>query len=305
MPKRQKIICITGGKGGTGKTLVAVNLAVMFRNEGFKVLLIDGDVENPNSYLLLNGKLEDGEEVPFFVPKIDEERCTKCGLCAENCLSHALLYIKDAVPIPVLNLCSGCKLCYKICPPKAIIADSRIIGNLYKTQIKNIDLLIGELIPSEARSAVIVKALMEKLDIILDDNPSKYDIIIFDTAPGAHCDVEELIQHADYIIPVTEPTKFGQLDLFRIIDLIKLLKKQFKVIVNRSNLLGFKQEFFDELKESNIQLLGDIPLDKDIVQSYCEGTPLMGDNSFNKSGEGYKAFMQIYKNLIKWSEIKA
>ncbi|MFW9771704.1 MAG: AAA family ATPase [Candidatus Thorarchaeota archaeon] len=305
MPKRQKIICITGGKGGTGKTLVAVNLAVMYRNEGFKVLLIDGDVENPNSYLLLNGKLEDGEEVPFFVPKIDEERCTKCGLCAENCLSHALLYIKDAVPIPVLNLCSGCKLCYKICPPKAIIADSRIIGNLYKTQIKNIDLLIGELIPSEARSAVIVKALMEKLDIILDDNPSKYDIIIFDTAPGAHCDVEELIQHADYIIPVTEPTKFGQLDLFRIIDLIKLLKKQFKVIVNRSNLLGFKQEFFDELKESNIQLLGDIPLDKDIVQSYCEGTPLMGDNSFNKSGEGYKAFMQIYKNLIKWSEIKA
>ncbi|MFX1234603.1 MAG: AAA family ATPase, partial [Promethearchaeota archaeon] len=231
MPKRQKIICITGGKGGTGKTLVAVNLAVMYRNEGFKVLLIDGDVENPNSYLLLNGKLEDGEEVPFFVPKIDEERCTKCGLCAENCLSHALLYIKDAVPIPVLNLCSGCKLCYKICPPKAIIADSRIIGNLYKTQIKNIDLLIGELIPSEARSAVIVKALMEKLDIILDDNPSKYDIIIFDTAPGAHCDVEELIQHADYIIPVTEPTKFGQLDLFRIIDLIKLLKKQFKVIV--------------------------------------------------------------------------
>ncbi|MFW9782448.1 MAG: AAA family ATPase [Candidatus Heimdallarchaeota archaeon] len=305
MPKRQKIICITGGKGGTGKTLVAVNLAVMYRNEGFKVLLIDGDVENPNSYLLLNGKLEDREEVPFFVPKIDEERCTKCGLCAENCLSHALLYIKDAVPIPVLNLCSGCKLCYKICPPKAIIADSRIIGNLYKTQIKNIDLLIGELIPSEARSAVIVKALMEKLDIILDDNPSKYDIIIFDTAPGAHCDVEELIQHADYIIPVTEPTKFGQLDLFRIIDLIKLLKKQFKVIVNRSNLLGFKQEFFDELKESNIQLLGDIPLDKDIVQSYCEGTPLMGDNSFNKSGEGYKAFMQIYKNLIKWSEIKA
>ncbi|MFX1234521.1 MAG: hypothetical protein ACFFBY_08155, partial [Promethearchaeota archaeon] len=111
--------------------------------------------------------------------------------------------------------------------------------------------------------------------------------------------------HADYIIPVTEPTKFGQLDLFRIIDLIKLLKKQFKVIVNRSNLLGFKQEFFDELKESNIQLLGDIPLDKDIVQSYCEGTPLMGDNSFNKSGEGYKAFMRIYKNLIKWSEIKA
>ena len=28
--KTPKIICITGGKGGTGKTLCAVNLAIMF-----------------------------------------------------------------------------------------------------------------------------------------------------------------------------------------------------------------------------------------------------------------------------------
>ena len=52
MDKKPKVICVTGGKGGTGKTLVAVNLATMFRNEGKKVLLIDGDVENPNTYLL-------------------------------------------------------------------------------------------------------------------------------------------------------------------------------------------------------------------------------------------------------------
>ncbi|MFX0033383.1 MAG: AAA family ATPase [Candidatus Hodarchaeota archaeon] len=302
MLRRHKVICITGGKGGTGKTLVAVNLAVMFRNNGYNVLLIDGDVENPNTYLLMGGKLENREEVYFFVPKIDELRCTKCGLCAENCLSHALLYIKDAVPIPILNLCSGCKLCYKICPSNAIITDSRVIGNLYKTQINNIDLIIGELIPSEARSAVIVKSLMEKLDIILNDHPNKYDIIIFDTAPGAHCDVEELIQHADYIIPVTEPTRFGKLDLLRIIELIKFLKKQFKVIVNRSTLLGFKEQFLKDLNLEKIQVLGDIPLDKDIVQSYCTGTPLMSDNSFNKNGEGYKAFLQVYENLIKWSE---
>ena len=61
-----KIICITGGKGGTGKTLVAVNLATMFMKKKYKVLLIDGDVENPNTYLLMGGTLNNKKVVEFF-----------------------------------------------------------------------------------------------------------------------------------------------------------------------------------------------------------------------------------------------
>lgn len=300
-----KIICVTGGKGGTGKTLIAVNLATLFKNHGFNVLLVDGDVENPNTYLLMNGKLENSSEVSFFEPKIDEAKCTKCGLCAENCISHALLYIKDAIPIPILNVCSGCKLCYKICPTEAIIADSRVIGFIYSTRVNNIDLLIGELKPSEARSAVIVKVLMEKIDLLLHDKHEKYDVIIFDTAPGAHCDVEELIQRADYVIPVTEPTRFGRLDLLRIIELIDLLNKEYRVIVNRSSLLGFRDQFLNELNDNDIQVLGDIPLDEDIVKSYCIGIPLMDNHSrFDTQGKGYKSFQIIYENLTKWSGMK-
>ena len=124
MADKPKIICVTGGKGGTGKTLIAVNLAIMFKNENKNVLLIDGDVENPNTFLLLGGKLKKGTEVPFFIPKIIEEKCTKCGLCSQHCANHALLHIPDAYPIPMLTVCSGCKLCYKICPTDAIEPDS-------------------------------------------------------------------------------------------------------------------------------------------------------------------------------------
>ena len=92
-------ICVTGGKGGTGKTLVAINLAVMFRDNGKKILLLDGDVENPNTYLLLGTDLEDGKNVHFFIPKVNEDKCTKCGLCAKNCASNAILFVKDAYPI--------------------------------------------------------------------------------------------------------------------------------------------------------------------------------------------------------------
>ncbi|MFX1305163.1 MAG: AAA family ATPase [Promethearchaeota archaeon] len=302
--KNSKIICITGGKGGTGKTLCAVNLAVMFKNEGKKVLLIDGDVENPNTYLLLNGRLENKREVPFFKPKIIENKCSKCGLCAQNCLSNALLYVKEAFPIPILTVCSGCQLCYKICPENAIEADLKTIGWIYSTEINGLSLLLGELKPSEARSAAVVEALLEKLEEILEDDSEKYDMIILDTAPGAHCDVELLIDIADVAIPITEPTRFGKLDLIRIMELIKLLSKESRVIVNRSSLLGFKDQFLKELEEEHIKILGDIPLDSDIVESYCQGTPIMDNNTeFDREGAGYVAFTKIFENLKKWLEI--
>ena len=301
MPRKPKIICVTGGKGGTGKTLVAVNLATMFKNDGYNVLLIDGDVENPNTFLLLGGILENQKEVPFFKPKIIEEKCTKCGLCAENCAPHALLHIKDSIPIPMLVLCSGCQLCYKICPAYAIEPDLKTIGWIYSTKVNGISLLIGELKPGEARSAAVVDALLEILDEICGKQQVKYDIIILDTAPGAHCDVELLIGKADFLIPVTEPTIFGKLDLIRIIELIKLLGKKYRAIVNRSSLLGFKDEFLKELEEYNINVLGDIPLDNDIVNSYCQGIPLMELNSeFSKDGKGYKAFEKVFAELLKW-----
>ncbi len=303
---KPKIICITGGKGGTGKTLCAVNIAVMFKNEGYKVLLIDGDVENPNSYLLLNGSLENKREVPFFMPKFNEDKCTRCGICAQNCINHALLYIDDSIPILMSSLCSGCKLCYKICPEKAIEADFKTLGWIYSNEIHGLTLYVGELKPSEARSAGIVEALLETLKDIIKNQPNKFDIVILDTAPGAHCDVELLIDIADVSIPITEPTKFGKLDLKRIIELINLLGKDCKVIINRSSLLGFKDQFIKELQEEDIEILGDIPLDADIVNSYCQGTPIMEKNSgYDIKGAGFLAFNNIFENLKKWLELKA
>jgi len=300
---KPKIICVTGGKGGTGKTLVAVNLAIMIKNRGYKVLLIDGDVENPNTFLLLNAKLKNKTKVLYFLPKIIEDKCTKCGLCAENCETNALLYIKDSYPIPISTVCSGCKLCYKICPTNAIEPDFKVIGWTYTASAFNIDLFLGELKPAEARSAVIVNKLMENLENVIKTEPEKYNIVILDTAPGAHCDVEELINSADFVIPVTEPTRFGKVDLLRIIELIELLKREYKAIVNRSSLLGYKEKFLKELEEKGIEILGDIPLDEEIVSSYCQGIPLMEERSkFDRDGAGYKSFEKIFENLIKWGD---
>ena len=304
MTNKPIIICVTGGKGGTGKTLVAVNLATMFKNDGFKTLLVDGDSENPNTYLLLGGELGKRKEVLFFKPSINEEKCTKCGLCAQNCVPHALLHVKDSYPIPILAVCSGCKLCYKICPTEAIEADYKTVGWIYELSEKGIDLLVGELKPGEARSASVIEALMELLKEKITTE-GDYDVVIIDTAPGAHCDVEELIEEADYVIPVTEPTRFGLSDLIRINELITLLHKEFKVIVNRSTLLGYKNQFFDELADLQLDVIGNIPLHDEVVNSYCAGVPLMENKkSSEKRGPAYSAFLDIFAQVKEWIKIK-
>lgn len=51
---KTKIIAVTSGKGGVGKTNVAVNMAIGYAQQGKKVILIDGDLGLANINVLLN-----------------------------------------------------------------------------------------------------------------------------------------------------------------------------------------------------------------------------------------------------------
>ena len=50
-------IAISSGKGGTGKTFIATNLAVLAAERGSAVTYLDCDVEAPNGHLFLKRKL--------------------------------------------------------------------------------------------------------------------------------------------------------------------------------------------------------------------------------------------------------
>jgi len=81
------LIAIASGKGGTGKTTIAVNLALSLTGE---VCLMDCDVEAPNTHLFLGAEPKKTETVYKPVPRINRDLCNGCGECSSLCRYHAI-----------------------------------------------------------------------------------------------------------------------------------------------------------------------------------------------------------------------
>ncbi|MCF2139442.1 MAG: AAA family ATPase [Candidatus Lokiarchaeota archaeon] len=292
------IIAVTGGKGGTGKTLVATNLAVAFTQSNSRVLLVDCDVENPNTFILLGKSLENklvsSQPIDIFIPKFNKEKCVKCGICQKGCYRHAILQFPEHYPSLMEHLCSGCQVCQRICPHDAIEAGARQIGTKYfiPNAFENLDLLVGELTPSEALSAFIVENLISQATT--PEIMNQYDIIIIDSAPGAHCDVEKILNASDMVISVTEPTPFGEHDLNRILELLRLINKPSYFILNRSNLTNESDFLTKKLSSDITKYLGNIEVDKTIMEDYAKGKPFVQDS---RTFPAKNQFLEIFHKI--------
>jgi len=261
-------VTVTGGKGGTGKSTVATNLALLLAKR-HKVVFVDADVECPNDYILLSSNLEKEEKVYLFKPKFDYSKCTKCGICVENCAENALLQFKEGYPFLMPSLCSGCRTCQLVCPEEgAILDDERLVGYTYHTKVsENLDLLTGMLEEGEERSYPTVLAVRKRAMEI----PA--DIHLFDTMPGTGNHVAAAIEDSDIVITVTEPTPLGRHDLEMILKLLKKLKIKAWIVVNRSDMGEVSHE--DLLEKYDAEIIAEIPIMDEILKSYVSGVPVV------------------------------
>jgi MinD superfamily P-loop ATPase len=261
------IISIASGKGGTGKTTIAVNLALSLPKG--TVQLIDCDVEEPNSHLFLKPSIHRVTSVGIPVPRIDESKCTYCGKCAKVCEYHAIAVILKNVLV-FDELCHGCGACSYLCPDKAIFEVEREIGIVQEGNSDGILFANGVLNVGEPMASPLIRKVKE--------NIQKEKIVILDAPPGTACPVIETVKGSDFCLLVTEPTPFGLNDLELAVGMLETLGIPMGVLVNKADIGDRK--VWDYCNSQNIPVLMEIPMDRQIAESYSKGIPIVAENSF-------------------------
>ncbi len=253
------IISIASGKGGTGKTTVAVNLALSFPGRE-ELQLFDCDVEAPNAHLFLQPTWQGSETVGIPVPVVDEEKCTRCGLCAEVCAFNAIAVFSGNVLV-FPELCHGCGGCAYFCPAEAISEAERAIGVLQRGCAGGFDFFQGCLNPGEALSPPLITALKEQI--------RREKTVLLDAPPGTACPAVASVKGSDFCLLVTEPTPFGLNDLCLAVQMLQKLEIPCGVLLNRADMGDRRVE--DYCRRHRLPLLMQIPWDEKLARLYARG----------------------------------
>jgi MinD superfamily P-loop ATPase len=255
------IISVASGKGGTGKTTVATNLALSVETP---VRFLDCDVEEPNAHLFIHPDFERSETITTPVPQVDENKCTLCGKCAEICEFKAIVVIGETV-LPFPELCHSCGGCMEVCPEGAITETGRNLGVIEAGHRNGLEFFHGKLRVGEAMSPPLIREV--KAYAHTDA------LTIIDAPPGTSCPVIAAMKGADFILLVTEPTPFGLHDLKLAVGAVKILGIPCGLVINRADMGDDQVMAYAE--EEEIPVLMEIPFDRRIAEVYSTGDVLV------------------------------
>lgn len=254
-------IAVSSGKGGTGKTFIATNLAFLASDQGEGVTYLDCDVEEPNGHLFLKPESETRERMAVRAPvRIDPEKCTACGKCVTACHYNALALIKNKVLL-FDELCHTCGVCSLVCPEGAVIEGDKEIGELRHGRSGEIDFHYGLL---KTAAGGMSPRLIHALKRYAGEG-----LTLLDSPPGTACSAVETIKGADLCVLVADPTPFAVHDLKLSVNTCRQIGQEPAVVVNRAGLDDSELKTYCHRAE--LEILGEIPDDRRIARAYSVG----------------------------------
>jgi MinD superfamily P-loop ATPase len=254
------VIAVASGKGGTGKTTIATNLAFVAAAGSQPVQLVDCDVDEPNCHIFLNPTITETHTEELLRPQVDQAACTLCGSCEATCRFHAIVCMKQQVLL-FEHLCHGCGACAMVCPEKAIDEVPQPLGVVELGRAGAIHFVQGRLEVREARSAMLVRAVRRYQML--------NGLVILDAPPGTACPVVAAMHGVDRAVLVTEPTPFGLNDLKMAVGMLRQMSVPFAVVINQCDVGDART--IDYCKSEGIEILAQIPSRRDIAEAYAEG----------------------------------
>ena len=256
-------ITVASGKGGTGKTTVATNLAIAV-SERFPVQFLDCDVEEPNAHIFLKPQIENSRSVDKLLPEVNEELCTRCGDCVRACEFNAIAIIGKKILV-YNDLCHGCGLCKMVCPVGAISEHPHELGVIETGTAHGFQFTCGLLNVGEAMSTPIIHEMKGMIDL--------QKLAIIDAPPGTGCPTIAAIKDADVAILVTEPTPFGLHDLQAAVGVARSVEVPVFVVINRDGIGDDRVEQYCE--QEGIPIAMKIPFAREIATLYSKGITLV------------------------------
>jgi MinD superfamily P-loop ATPase len=277
-------IAVASGKGGTGKTTVATNLAFVASQDGRSAAYLDCDVEEPNGAIFLKPQIQQDQPIGTSVPKVDLDKCTGCGQCGKICQYSAILAMNKTV-LTFPELCHGCGGCWLVCPAGAIAEDQHEIGRLQVGQAGSVQFVQGILNVGQARGSPLIRAVKAAAP--------QADLLIVDCPPGTSCPVIEAVRGSDYVLLVTEPTPFGLNDLTLAVETVRALKIPFGVVINRADIGDDQTMHYCQLQR--IDVLAEIPDDRQVAKAYSRGEMIC---------EAIPTYRGLYSGLLNQVETR-
>jgi len=224
--KTTRVISVTSGKGGVGKSNIAVNLALNFSRRGLKTLLIDADLGLSNTNLLIGCNVNQTiDDVMFSNTSIED------------------VFVHTSAGFDLLPGSSGFR--------KMLSLDHFSQRHLFDEMFR----------------------VMQR-----------YDVVLYDTAPGIGDHVLNFNSAAHDIVVVAHPEPTALADAYALIKVLskERREKRFKLLINRvrqenEGIEAFKRitDVADEFLNISIDYLGAIPEDPTVLRSVRLQRPVL------------------------------